>query len=217
MNGINHIVFDMDGTLFDTSEGILDCYIHVAKSMDRDIPSQSSLYKLIGGPLRTNLKNLYGLDGSECSLAVDLYRTHYSEIGLEKSVAYPKVQSTIKHLYENGYDLSVATLKRQDFAVEFIKKNGLTPYFRAVNGMDLNDTLSKEALIRNCIRDCNSSERTTLVIGDSESDLNGAAKNNAHFLAATWGFGFNEPFCLENGIQYVSQFEDIIDHLEIDP
>ena len=213
MNGVNHIVFDMDGTLFDTSEGILECYIQVARKMDREIPDHSVLYKLIGGSLRINLKNLYGLNEEECSLAVDIYRSHYSCVGLEMSVAYPDVQNTIRELHEMGYSLSVATLKRQDFAEEFIKAKGLTPYFQSIHGMDVGDTLTKEQLIRNCITGCKTTEKATLMVGDSDSDLNGAIKNGTRFLAATWGFGFDAAFCTDNDIPYVSEFGEIIDYL----
>jgi len=213
MKKIECVIFDMDGTLFDTSEGIFDSYAHVAKTFKKTVPELKDMYGLIGGPLKMNLKSTFGLNDDESENAVDTYRRHYSSVGIKKSKMYPNVKSTIQALYNDKVVLGVATLKRQDFAGQFIEKGGLMDFFKSVKGMDAEDRLSKEILIKNCMAECHARSETTLVVGDSTSDLNGAQYNDAHFLAVTWGFGFDAEFCIANNIPYVSRFEDIIAYI----
>jgi Predicted phosphatases len=213
MNKVELIIFDMDGTLFDTSEGICDSYIQVARTFNKKIPEKKDLQKLIGGPLRTNLKDLFDFEDQECQHAIDVYRGHYAKIGLEKSKIYPGVVDTIRELHDEGYSLGVATLKRQDFAVKFIENSGLLYFFSSINGMDARDELTKEELIKNCMDVCGADGVRTIVVGDSSSDYNGALCNNTRFLAATWGFGFDEETCCNKSISYVRKFEDIPTYL----
>lgn len=199
MNGL--VIFDMDGTLANTSPNIFQSYIHVAHKLMLDEPSMESLYDALGGPLPDNISKLYGLDEMETKKAVSIYRSHYSTLPVVQP--YDGILDVIRLLKDMGCTLAVATLKREDFAKELLDSWGIADCFSTIVGSNQDDSLSKTMMIEKCLKDTGFSNKDAVMIGDSISDYESAKEAHVPFIAASYGFSLPARYCLQNGIQYV--------------
>ncbi len=199
MNGL--IIFDMDGTLADTSPNIFKSYIHVAEKMNFDKPDLESLYNSLGGPLTDNIGRLYNLKDEEIKIAVDIYREYYSTLPLVNP--YRGIPDVLNVLKKSGYALAVATLKRKDFAEDLIEHWGLDEMFSSIQGSDERDSKSKSQMIDTCMKETGFSNLDTTMIGDSLSDYEASLKSDVSFIGASYGFSLPERMCIECNIQYV--------------
>jgi len=182
-------IFDLDGTVLDTSDGIVNSYKHIINKYDFEKKSDQFLKDLIGGDLYNNIKNTFSLTDDKALEVIGEYRTYYATQGKKEFTAYDYIFDCIKSLKENDIKVCIATLKLEDFAVEMIESLGHSDLFEYICGMDSADTLSKSNMIDMCIKKCNVTSESTVMIGDSMGDYNGAVKSKVEFIGVTYGFG----------------------------
>ncbi len=190
------IIFDLDGTLVDTSEGIYDCFNFALKSFG--VPEPYNFDGVIGGPLFDNFKNHFGLSESDAKQAVYVYRQRYAEVGIIKSKLYDGMAETLSTLKANGFKLAVATLKAERLAVPLLEKLDVAKFFDVIHGVDDNDKLTKADLINLCLNELNVKSSDTVLVGDSKHDAVGADGAGVAFLPVTYGFGFKDEKDLTN-------------------
>lgn len=192
------VIFDLDGTLADTSKGIYECYRFALKSLGRQEPTYESLDGVIGGSLLKNFETKFDLTLDEAKEAVRIYREHYAKVGYKDSTLYDGMKDALCYLKEQGYKVAVATLKAEYLAIELFKELGILDLFDVVHGVDKNDTFTKTDLVNMCISECGETNDNCVLVGDSNNDSNGAKQANIDFVAATYGFGFKADKDLEN-------------------
>lgn len=183
------IIFDLDGTLADTSFGILNCHKYANSAMNNPI-TDDKLVGIIGGPLLQNYKNHFGYSDKDAERAVSIYRKRYEEIGFKEATLYKDMDVTLGELKARGYKLAVATLKAEKFAVPMLELLGVAKYFDLIHGVDDKDTRTKSTLINMCIEELSETKETSILIGDSYHDAVGARETGIDFVAALYGFGF---------------------------
>ena len=186
------LIFDLDGTLADTSEGIINCHKHAHEYLNKKIPSDEFLYSLIGGPLLKTYIDVLGFNENEAREAVDVYRKRYKEKGVFESKLYPNMDNVLDTLKRRGYLLAVATLKAETLAIDLLNYFNVAKYFAIIKGVDPKDNLTKSDLIELCISKCNVDKKSAVLIGDSIHDYNGASAIGVDFIAATYGFDFKK-------------------------
>lgn len=186
------IIFDLDGTLADTSPGILECHRHTNRAMGRPIVDETILKGIIGGPLLKTYQNLFGYSESDARQAVQIYREHYAEVGFSQSALYPGMRECLTDLKEHGYLLAVATLKEEKLAKQLLKILGVNILFDVIHGINTEDTLNKGDLLNMCMDELEASKQDTILIGDSPYDANGAQQVGINFLGVSYGFGFKQ-------------------------
>lgn len=186
------VIFDFDGTIADTSEGILDSHIFALKTMGRDVPPEAVLRNIIGGNLLSIYVNTFGFSELEAREAVKIYRRRYSEVGIHLAVLYPGFSGLLKYLKKNDYSVGIATLKSETFAKKMIDEMCISPYFDYVCGMDENDSFDKAGLIRRCMNLAELSTKDTVLIGDTNNDYRGAETVGISFIGVTYGFGLKK-------------------------
>ena len=191
MSKYSLIVFDMDGTLADTSPGILNSHRYAHQAMGRAIPDEAVLRSVIGGPLLRTYQERFGFSESDARTAVAHYRNYYRRSGVFQAALYPKIPELLRGLLAHGMSLGVATLKAETFAVDMLKRMGVYDCFSAVCGMDENDTRTKAELIRQCMKLTGTASNETLLVGDSMHDWEGACTAGVGFIGVTYGFGFS--------------------------
>lgn len=184
------VIFDFDGTIADTSEGILDSHAFALKAMGREVPCEDELRDVIGGNLLKTYIEKLGFPEPDAREAVKIYRERYAEVGIHKAVLYPGFADMLKILKNRGYKTGVATLKAESFANIMLDEMKIASYFDAVCGMDEYDHLSKAKLIQKCCSLCEVDERSAILIGDSNNDVIGAEEAGVKFIGVTYGFGF---------------------------
>lgn len=184
------VIFDMDGTLADTSPGIYNSHRYAHKMMGRQEPTNEELDGIIGGPLLKNYRERFGFSETDARKAVEFYRDYYAENGIYQAELYSGMGATLRKLHDLGIYLGVATLKAERFAKIMLKNMSVYDCFDAICGMDEHDTRTKAQLIKLCMEKVGVSSTDTILVGDSIHDLNGAKECCIDFLGVTYGFGF---------------------------
>lgn len=130
------VIFDLDGTLLDTSEGIMHCYDSTGTALGL-IRNELSYRKIvIGGPLSDGFNTLYKIPNKETlNTAIELYRKLYKESGIKMFSAYDGIEQLLKSLKDNGIYIATATLKLESFAREMLKSAGIAQYFDLIKGL----------------------------------------------------------------------------------
>lgn len=190
MNKYALILFDLDGTLVDTSEGIINCHKRAHIFSNKPVPPDDALFNVIGGPLLKTYTDVFSFSEDEAVKAVEEYRREYKEKGVYECRVYDGIKETLSVLKSKGYKLGVATLKAEYLANILLKHVGIADFFDTIRGVDTKDTLTKSDLINICISVLGADKNTTLLVGDSIHDYRGAKKAGVGIVAATYGFGF---------------------------
>ena len=200
------VVFDMDGTLVDSYQGIYQAYKVAFEKMGRKWEGDSFVRRAIGAPLPFVFEQMCEMGQEEALRAIGYYRAYYGEKGWRELQVYPGMEETLQELRRRNYFLGIATLKKEKFAQEILKEQGIFSYFDAVCGMDEQDQLTKSDLIRSCMEKAKAEPWETILIGDSEFDAQGAEQAGVGFLAVTYGFGFGDKeTCRRGNIQKIAE------------
>lgn len=215
IGGWKTIVFDMDGTLVDSSKGILDSHRFAARTLKLELPADSDLKASMGGPLLEVYTREFGLSLEAAKQAVEAYRDYYGRAGVRSVEPYPNLVECIKKLHASGLSLAVATLKRQDFAEQILSDLKIGKYFRSVHGTNANDSKGKVDCIRSCLSDLGVDAEAALMVGDSRFDLEAAEEVKMDFLAVTYGFGFksSDELAHQNCIGTCNDMHEVWKHI----
>ena len=140
------ILFDLDGTLTDSSEGIIKCSLHAFSFYGIEIPKEEKS-TLIGPPLRYSFAK-YGIPESEIENALVRYRERYLTVGKFENRPYENIEKTLEKLISAGHRLFVATCKPEVTSVEILEHFGLSKYFEGICGATFDKSRdSKSAVI----------------------------------------------------------------------
>ena len=191
------LVFDFDGTLADTTEGLKATHRHTNVAMGRPEPSDEVLSGVIGGPLFNTYHNIFGYSEEDAKKAIQIYRNWYAENAINIADLYPDMEETLAELKRRGYLLGVATMKAESFVIRMLENLNIKKYFDVIHGVDMNDTHTKASLVTLCMTETESKKEETVLIGDTHHDANGALGAGVDFVAATYGFEFKTPEKLE--------------------
>lgn len=171
-----YLLFDMDGMLVDTSEGVFRCVSYALKAFGIHVEDLSDLKPFMGPPLSYSFQNFYGFSEKDAGEAVRLYRERYSEKGQYECRVFDGVEAMLQSLLQKGYRLCIATSKLESYAVTMLERLGIKQYFEIVTGSNLSETIStKEQVIEESIKRMNITDRKlALMIGDRKYDVSGA-------------------------------------------
>ena len=212
MNNYNLIIFDLDGTLIDSSEGIFNSIRYAEEKLNLVRLDESLLPSFVGPPPTESYQKLHGLDLINAKIATKFHREYAKEKGLYESEIYPGMRELLLELKNRDCYLSVATLKSQSIAEEILKIFEIYDLFDSIVGIDENESLSKSQIIDIAIDKIDLLEKTPVMIGDTISDAVGAEKSNIDFIGVIYGFGFkNEKDVNEfQNVGYSSSPENIL-------
>lgn len=184
------VIFDFDGTIADTSDGIIDSYQYALGKMGREVPSIEELYNLIGGNLLDIYIKYFGFSEMDARKVIKIYRERYAQVGVHKAKLYSGFKQLLVSLKMEGVKIGIATLKAEKFARLMIEELEISGLFDCVCGMDSQDGLSKAELVKKCAYKLGIAANKTVLIGDTEGDYKGACEANVGFIGVSYGFGF---------------------------
>lgn len=206
------VLLDLDGTLFDTSEGIMECYKMGLEHFGILVKDDSELRKVMGPSLYISYRDFYGLDEDQVKEAVRIYREHYNGGGIYKCRLYDGMENVLKSLKLNDSTVCVATSKPQIMAEKILNHFGLTAYFDTICGAELDGSRSdKVELIDTALKRVGFTDKDGVVmVGDRFYDIKGAIGAGVHSIGVTYGFGTKEEL-IEAGTEYIAETsEDIL-------
>jgi phosphoglycolate phosphatase len=182
------LLFDLDGTLTDSREGIGRCFAYALTAVG--CPAPPDLTPYVGPPIADSFAALFGTsDPAVIERAIALYRRRFEEVGMFENTLYPGVESALSQLAGDGHELRVVTAKPQVYAKRILEHFGIAAWFANVHGPDLvHRHYSKESLIRKACAD-GGKPRQAVMIGDRADDVVGARRAGVHAIAVTWGYG----------------------------
>lgn len=187
------LIWDVDGTLLDTSEGIISSAIYSIRKHSLDIPSEDVMKTFIGPPIQDSFQRVFKVKREEAMAMADDFRNYYKFKDLFKAKKYPHLDTTLNKITQMGVKQVVATYKRQDYANSIIDHFGLNKFMIIVCGADFEGKLNKSDIIQKAISKSGVSElRKIVMVGDTVNDLTGAQNLKIDFIGVLYGFGFKE-------------------------
>ena len=198
------LLFDLDGTLTDSTEGIVRCLEYALERMGFDIPEDTN--KFLGPPLYRSFAEFCGMNEEQVNEAVRIFRERYSTVGLFENRVYDGVPEMLKRLRDGGKRIMVATSKPEVYAVRIFDRFGLSQFFEIVGGANINGTRNdKDEVIEYVLEKAGISDRSSvLMIGDRRQDVLGAHKTGLKCMGILWGFGSIEELT-EAGADFIAE------------
>lgn len=214
MKNYDVILFDLDGTLTDSSPGIINSIVYALNKYNIAVDDTAALGKFLGPPLHESFKEFYGFDEEKAWKAVSFYREYFSTKGLLENKVYDGIPFLLKKLADNGKRLIVATSKPQEFTDKIMAHFDLTKYFEFVAGSNMDGTRSKKAeVIEYALQKCMVTDKSKVVmVGDRKHDIFGAKAVGIDSIGVEYGYGdYNE---LDNaGATYIAKTVDELKNL----
>ena len=182
------ILFDLDGTLTDSGEGIINCAILALNHFGLPVPDRETLRVFVGPPLDETFMK-FGVPADKTDEAIRVYRSRYTTVGKFENVPYPGIEELLQKLTENGHKLYVATSKPEGMSIEILEKFGLAKYFTLICGATLDGSRSKKADIISYLLEKAGGAENAIMVGDTAYDVIGAKAHGMPAIGVSWGYG----------------------------
>lgn len=202
------VLWDLDGTLIDTSPGVFFCLKETFQELGIEQPPAEILHKFIGPPLTQSLRVYGKVPEEKIELAVTTFKGKYRGERLYMANVYDKIEELLARLKADGVKQVVATLKPGSSARDILEHTGLLKYFDAVccGSEDESGNLTKADLIRSAMDEIGMHDPfKMLLIGDSDYDAQGAQECRIDFAAALYGFGFTPEQARDSDSVFIAE------------
>jgi phosphoglycolate phosphatase len=187
---VRNLLFDLDGTLVDSSQTIGICIDHALEQLGVKPSSGSPVNELIGQPLLDIFRNHFDLTLEQADSAIAYYREHYDTQAQAGSLVYGGIEETLLKLRQGGFRLFIATVKPTSVADKVLCDLGLRAHFDAVAGASMgHERRDKASIIAHALSQFGLDPEHSLMIGDRDQDVLGARQNGLPCIAVSWGFG----------------------------
>lgn len=212
MKEYNYYLFDFDGTLCDTTEGIfksiiysLDCYGIKETDMEK-------LRFFVGPPLFESYKTIYKVSDEDANWLIAKYRERYREKAAEESAIYDGIKEMLKALREKGKKIAVASSKPKAFVDEISRYHDIYKYYDFVSAENFkNNHSSKKDLINACLDFFgNPPKDEVLMVGDRFYDIDGAKAVGIDSAGAVYGFGTEEELTKAGATHILNTPNDLL-------
>jgi phosphoglycolate phosphatase len=184
------VLFDLDGTLVDSREGILLSLAAALRELGHDDVDTRDLSRVIGPPLQEIFAGL-GVPPQSIERAIAAYRSVYEAGALRANRAFDGIDAALRTLASRGATLGVCTSKPWVYAEQIVAQHGWTDLMQVVSGPELDGTRRhKPEILTHALTALDDPARDRVVmIGDRHYDIDGAHAVGVSSIAVTWGFG----------------------------
>lgn len=210
------VIFDFDGTICDTGEGILKSAKYALDAYGYQTPENyNEMTYFIGPPLLVTFQEKFGADPARADELVKKYRERYSSTGLYESALYDGIEELLKSLKADGIKLGIASSKPLQFIEPLLEKFGIRHYFNSVCGVSFSaDCESKASIIDRCRKELDIPGNETLMAGDRCFDIKGAKVNIIDSIGVMWGYGTKFEF-IEEGAKFIADKPEDIESIAL--
>jgi len=182
------ILFDLDGTITDSGEGIINCAEFALKHFGLPIPSREEMRVFVGPPLRDTFYK-FGVPQDRLDEAVEVYRSRYIPIGKYENNPYPGIEQFLADLKANGHRLYIATSKPEGMSIDILNHFGLAQYFDLIAGATLDGSRDEKAQVIAYLLEQIGSLDDAIMVGDTAFDIIGARTHGIPGIGVSWGYG----------------------------
>ncbi len=187
----NHFVlFDLDGTITDSSEGIVNSILYALRSMGKQEDDVDRLRSYIGPSLKDTFQNNYFPAEEQCKKAIAFYREYYATKGIFENKLYSGISEVLKTIKSGGGVVALATAKPTYFAKIILQYFGVESYFDTIVGSHLKGTRTdKNEIIFEVLDQLGFPKSNDIyMIGDREYDIVGARKHDLKTIGVEYGY-----------------------------
>lgn len=207
------ILFDLDGTLTDSGEGIINCVIPALEHFGITPPSREALRVFVGPPLHDSFVK-FGVPADQTDEAIRVYRERYMPIGIFENKVYPGIPELLEALIARGHKLYVATSKPEFMTNQILDRFDLAKYFTRVCGATVDkERNTKEAVIAYLLETCGRQENM-IMVGDTIYDIKGAAFHGIPAIGVAWGYGEVEDMVDAGAVGIANSIEELLEMLD---
>ncbi len=206
-------IFDLDGTLTQSEEGIWNSVKYAAEKLGFPEPDAATLRKFVGPPLGYSFREYMGMDEDMAERAVETYRERYNAVGLFENRVYPGVRRLLRTLKQEGWYVGVATGKPQTTSERVIAHFGLDKLIDKIVGPTGGHKADKVELITAALpADWNPADEAWM-IGDRKFDVEGAIGVGVKSIGVGYGYGSEEELVSAGCTKYCAAVAEVIDLL----
>ncbi len=188
-----YVLFDLDGTLADTGEGVMNSAKHACKTLGYPEPPQAKLDKIIGPPLGYSFPHYLGVKEEDTLDAIRIFRERYAVKGLLECRIYDGISDLLGRLRAAGCRLFVATCKPTAYSETILKNLGVAHHFDLIVGSNLDNTRAEKVEVLDYLcKTAAIAPEQCVMIGDRYSDVRGAKAFSMDSVGVTFGYGSRE-------------------------
>lgn len=182
------IFFDLDGTLTDSGEGIINCAAFALETLGLDVPDRVTMRCFVGPPLRDTFMK-FGVREDQTEEAIRIYRSRYLPIGKYENKPYPGVIELLERLRAEGHHLYVATSKPESTAMDVMNHFDIAKYFTLICGATMDGSREEKSQVIAYLLSFIDSPSQAIMVGDTAFDVTGAAAHGIPTIGVSWGYG----------------------------
>jgi phosphoglycolate phosphatase len=211
-NGWDVVLFDLDGTLTDSAQGVINGVLHACAQLGIEPPEMDVIQKFLGPPLSHSFREYAGVEPAAITDAVRIYREYYDEVGKYENSVFDGIPELLTELGRQGKRLAVATSKVDYAAVSILQHFNLDHHFDVIAGADVSGELrgTKAGVIAHALTELRMCDGTSVVmIGDREHDIYGAQAHNLPSIGVTWGYAADGELVAAGANQIVTTVTEL--------
>lgn len=200
------ILFDLDGTLTDSGEGITNC---ARLALEHFGIEAGDLRHFVGPPLRDSFLKA-GVPEARIEEAITVYRSRYTTVGKYENTPYPGVRTLLETLKAQGHRLFVATSKPETVSVDILQKFDLYRYFELVCGATFDRSRDTKASVIGYLLATVGRSDHIVMVGDTAYDVIGAAAHNIPTIGVSWGYGNVDEMRANGAVAIANSMEELL-------
>lgn len=188
---IKNIIFDLDGTIIDSAEGINSAFKNAYQQL-YNVETVQNIKSMIGPPIKEIFIKASGeTDTGKIDTFVKLFQKYYDEVFYTETLIYNHLTDLLGFLKLNGISCFVATNKRLKPTMLILNQLNLTSYFKNIYTIDGIDGghVNKIEMVKELLKNESLAAFETMLIGDTHEDFAAAQANKLDFIYADYGYG----------------------------
>lgn len=182
------ILFDLDGTLTDSGEGIMNAATIALEHFGLNVPDWAGMRVFVGPPLRDTFIK-FGMAPEDTDEGIEVFRVYYNDKGIFENFPYPGIRELLQDLKTAGHRLYVATSKPEYMAKRVLDHFDLSQYFDLICGATVDESRVEKSEVIDYLLSQTGQRDQTIMVGDTTFDVVGAAAHGIPAIGVAWGYG----------------------------
>jgi phosphoglycolate phosphatase len=209
------VIFDLDGTLTDSAEGIVASFLHALAHIGAPVPDGDLAAQIVGPPMDDTFRSMVGEHAED---AITAFRAEYGARGWAMNALFDGIEPLLADLRAAGVRLAVATSKLEPTARRILAHFGLDQHFEVIAGASPDGSLkTKVEVLAHALEQLRPLPDRVLMIGDRSHDVHGAAAHGIDTVVVGWGYGradFADEFSL-TGVTHAATIDELREALGV--
>ncbi|VBA40130.1 5'-nucleotidase [Mycobacterium attenuatum] len=208
------VIFDLDGTLTDSAQGIVASFRHALEHVGADIPERDLAAWIVGPPMDDTFRSMELGDRVEAAIAA--FRAEYGARGWAMNTVFDGIAPLLGDLRAAGVRLAVATCKLEHTARRILAHFELEQHFEVVAGATGDGSRStKTEVLAHALAQLGPLPERVLMIGDRSHDVEGAAAHGIDTVVVGWGYGQDDVPTGADGVRRAGTIDELREALGV--